>query len=106
MVDCNLPLDLDLPEIVASSGGGLCVGCEVESRQKRGSGVGSEWATGEHGGARGVLYGGGELGPRWSRVDAIGLGGRCSGAALYAECSEVSSCVGGVLVWSENSQIQ
>jgi hypothetical protein len=46
MVDCNLPLDLDLPEIVASSGGGLCVGCEVESRQKRGSGVGSEWATG------------------------------------------------------------
>jgi hypothetical protein len=33
--------------------------------------------TGEHGGARGVLYGGGELGPWLSRVDAIGLGGRC-----------------------------
>jgi hypothetical protein len=39
-VVCNLPLDLDLPEIVASSGGGLCVGCEAEMTSRS---EGAEW---------------------------------------------------------------
>jgi hypothetical protein len=39
-VVCNLPLDLDLPEIVASSGGGLCVGCEAEMTSRS---EGVEW---------------------------------------------------------------
>jgi hypothetical protein len=62
--------------------------------------------TGEHRGARGVLYGGGELGPRWSRVDTIVLGGRCSGAALYAECSEVVEAVGGWLFRARMGRVQ
>jgi hypothetical protein len=61
---------------------------------------GDEWATG--GGFQrgaGVLYRSGELGPRWSRVDAIGLGGRRSGAVLYAASSGVVVAIGGVTVW-------
>jgi hypothetical protein len=57
-------------------------------------------------GPEGFLYGGGELGPRWSRVNAIGLGGRCSGAALYAECSEVVVAVGGGTVRSGRPRVQ
>jgi hypothetical protein len=58
------------------------------------------------GDAEGVLYGCGELRPRWSRAEAIGLGGRWSGAALYAESRGVGSCVGGFLVRSENDRVQ
>jgi hypothetical protein len=46
------------------------------------------------------LYGCGELGPRWSRVDAIGLGGRRFGAVLYAESSGVVVAIGGEMVWA------
>jgi hypothetical protein len=53
-----------------------------------------------------VLYGCGELRPRWSRAKAIGLGGRWSGAALYAESRCVGRCVGGFLVRSENVRVQ
>jgi hypothetical protein len=57
-------------------------------------------------GPEGVLYGCGELGPWWSRVGAIGLGGRFSGAALYAECSDVVVAVGGGTVRSGWSRVQ
>jgi hypothetical protein len=57
-------------------------------------------------GLEGVLYGCGELGPRWSRVEAIGLGGRFSGATLYAECSDVVVAIGGGSVWSRLGLIQ
>jgi hypothetical protein len=55
---------------------------------------------------RGFLYGFGELGPWWSRAEAIGLGGRFSGAASCAESRDVSGCVGGVRVRSENGRAQ
>jgi hypothetical protein len=49
---------------------------------------------------QGFLYCCGELGPRWSREDAIGLAGRCSGAVLCAEFSVVGGAVGGETVRS------
>jgi hypothetical protein len=49
---------------------------------------------------QGFLYRYGELGPRWSRVDAIGIGGRYSGVVLYAESSGVGVAVGGETVRS------
>jgi hypothetical protein len=52
------------------------------------------------------LYGCGELGPRWSLVDAIGLGGRRSGAVLYAESSGVVVAVGGETVWTGWPRVQ
>jgi hypothetical protein len=52
------------------------------------------------------LYGCGELGPRWSRVDAIGLGGRRSGVVLYAESSGVVVAVGGETVWTGWPRVQ
>jgi hypothetical protein len=55
---------------------------------------------------QGFLYGCGELGPRWSRVEAIGLGGRRSGAVLYAESSSVGVAVGGETVWTEWPRVQ
>jgi hypothetical protein len=55
---------------------------------------------------RGFLYGCGELGPRWSRVDAIGLGGRRSGAVLYAESSGVGVAVDGETVWMGWPRVQ
>jgi hypothetical protein len=39
-------------------------------------------------------------------VDAIGLEGRCSGAVLYAECSEVVGAVGGWLFRTRMGQVQ
>jgi hypothetical protein len=53
-----------------------------------------------------VLYSGCELGPWWSRVDAIGLGGRCFWTALYAEFSDVVAAVGGALVRSQTGRFQ
>jgi hypothetical protein len=58
------------------------------------------------GNPEGVLYGFGELGPWWSRAEAIGLGGRFSGAALYAECRGLGGAVGGALVWSQTGRLQ
>jgi hypothetical protein len=55
---------------------------------------------------QGFLYCCGELGPRWSRVDAIGLAGRCSGAVLCAEFSGVGVAVGGEMVRSGWSWVQ
>jgi hypothetical protein len=60
---------------------------------------GNQWVQGS-------LYDCGELGPRWSRVDAIGLGGRRSGAVLYAESSGVGVAVGGETVWTGWPQVQ
>jgi hypothetical protein len=55
---------------------------------------------------QGFLYHCGELGPRWSRVDAIGLDGQCSRAVLYAESSGVGVAVGGEMVWSGWPRVQ
>jgi hypothetical protein len=63
-------------------------------------------STGEHEGSRGVLYDCGELGPRWVRVDAIGLGGRCFWTAPCAKSRGASCGVGGFLVRSENERVQ
>jgi hypothetical protein len=57
-------------------------------------------------GPGGVLYSGSELGPWWSRVDAIGLGGRCFWTASCAESRVANGGVGGALVWSEFGRIQ
>jgi hypothetical protein len=54
----------------------------------------------------GFLYCCGELGPRWSQVDAIGRAGRCSGAVLCAEFSGVGVAVGGETVRSGWSRVQ
>jgi hypothetical protein len=54
----------------------------------------------------GFLYCCGELRPRWSRVDAIGRAGRCSGAVLCAEFSGVGVAVGGETVRSGWSRVQ
>jgi hypothetical protein len=54
---------------------------------------------------QGFLYCWGELGPRRSRVDAIGLAGRCSGAVLCAEFSGVGVAVNGETVRSGWSQV-
>jgi hypothetical protein len=62
--------------------------------------------SGENEGVQGFLFGCCELGPRWSRVDAIGLGGRCSGAALYAESSSGVVAVGGEAVWTGRPRVQ
>jgi hypothetical protein len=58
------------------------------------------------GNPEGVLYGFGELGPWWSRAEAIGLGGRFSGAALCARCRGVVDFVGGRGVWSGRVRFQ
>jgi hypothetical protein len=55
---------------------------------------------------QGSLYRCGELGPRWSRVDAIGLGGRRSRAVLYAESSGVGVAIGGETVWTGGPRVQ
>jgi hypothetical protein len=55
---------------------------------------------------QGFLYCCRELGPRWSRVDAIGLAGQCSGAVLCAEFSGVGVAVGGKTVRSVWSRVQ
>jgi hypothetical protein len=60
----------------------------------------------ENEGVQGFLFGCRELGPRWSRVDAIGLGGRRSGAALYAESSGEVVAVGGGTVWTGQPRVQ
>jgi hypothetical protein len=39
-------------------------------------------------------------------VDVIGLGGRRSGAALYAESSGVVVAVGGKTVWTGRPRVQ
>jgi hypothetical protein len=44
----------------------------------------------------------GELGLGWFPLDAIGRRGRCFWTASCAESRDASSCVGGVLVRSEN----
>jgi hypothetical protein len=62
--------------------------------------------SGENERVQGFLYGCCELGPRCSRVDAIGLGRRRSGAALYAESSGVVVAVGGETVWTGWPQVQ
>jgi hypothetical protein len=54
--------------------------------------------SGENERVQGFLYGCCELGPWWSRVDMIGLGGWRSGAVLYAESSGVVVAVGGETV--------
>jgi hypothetical protein len=54
----------------------------------------------------GCLYYCGELGPRWSRVDAIGRVGRCSGAVSCTEFSGVGGAVGGETVRSGWSRVQ
>jgi hypothetical protein len=46
------------------------------------------------------LYCCGELGSWWTRADAVGHAGRCSGAALCAESSGVGVAVDGVAVRS------
>jgi hypothetical protein len=57
-------------------------------------------------GPGGVLYDGGELGPRWVWVDAIGLGGRCFWTASCAKSRGANGGVGGALVWSEFDRVQ
>jgi hypothetical protein len=52
------------------------------------------------------LYHCGELRPRWSQVDAIGLDGRCSGAVLCAEFTSVGGAVGGETVWAGWPRVQ
>jgi hypothetical protein len=52
------------------------------------------------------IFRGRGLGLGWFHLDAIGRQGRCFWTAPCAEFREVSSCVGGVLVWSENGQFQ
>jgi hypothetical protein len=54
----------------------------------------------------GVLYCCDELGSWWSRVDAIGRIGRCSGAVLCAESNGVGVAVGGEMVRSGWSRVQ
>jgi hypothetical protein len=66
-----------------------------------------KWATVKRTkGSRGFLFGCRELGPRWSRVDAIGLGGRRFGAALYAESSGEVVAVSGGTVWTGRPRVQ
>jgi hypothetical protein len=52
------------------------------------------------------LYCCGELGSRWSRVDAIGRAGRCFGAMLCAKFSGVGVAVDGETVRSGWSRVQ
>jgi hypothetical protein len=54
----------------------------------------------------GFLYCYGELGSGWSRVDAIGRAGRCSGAVLCAEFSGVGVAIGGETVRSGWSRVK
>jgi hypothetical protein len=68
---------------------------------------GDEWAiAGGFQRGAGVLYHCGELRPRWSQVDVIGLGGRRSGAVLYAESSGVVVAIGGEMVWMGWPRVQ
>jgi hypothetical protein len=48
----------------------------------------------------------GELGLWWASSEVIGLGGRRSGAVLYAESSGVGVAVGGETVWTGCPQVQ
>jgi hypothetical protein len=48
----------------------------------------------------------GELGLRWASSEVIGLGGRHSGAVLYAESSGVGLAVGGETVWTGWPRVQ
>jgi hypothetical protein len=48
----------------------------------------------------------GELGLWWASSEAIGLGGRRSGAVLYAESSGVGVVVGGETVWMGWPRVQ
>jgi hypothetical protein len=97
----------DLPEALELSNGGFS---SAEHRRVLEEVRGVErgkWATVKRTkGSRGFLFGYHELGPRWSRVDAIGLGGRRSGAALYAESSGEVVAVGGGMVWTGRPQVQ
>jgi hypothetical protein len=108
LINGNLHLlDGDLPETVGALAmvsprlpGG-------EDEQEQGSGVESEWATGR-GFERGLelINRSSELGLGWFPLDAIGRRGQCFRMASCAESRDVSSCIGGVLVRSENGRFQ
>jgi hypothetical protein len=81
----TFPFYTDLPEALASSGGDLCVGCEV-GRAGRREGVERGPNEGKREFQRGVAAYNwrGALGLWWASPEAIGQRGRCLGAALWA----------------------